>query len=150
MLLLDFTSHQHCITVEVILRLSSIIGGGSDIPALLVKEATFQHYWWRKRHSSIIGEGSDFPALLVKKATFQPALLVEEATFQHYWWWKTSGALSCGISGTNGRLSKTTDVPYFFSQKTCCLNMCVYLIYEKVAANNFCKTSLSRVNLFGF
>jgi hypothetical protein len=31
-------------------------------------------------------------------------------TFQLYWWRKTSGALPCIISGTNGHLSRTTDV----------------------------------------
>jgi hypothetical protein len=33
------------------------------------------------------------------------------ATFQLDWWRKTSGALPCIISGTNGHLSRTTDVP---------------------------------------
>jgi hypothetical protein len=34
-------------------------------------------------------------------------------TFQRYWWRKTSGALSCIISGTNCYLSRTTtNVPY--------------------------------------
>jgi hypothetical protein len=33
------------------------------------------------------------------------------ATFQLYWWKKTSGAPPCIISGTNGHLSRTTDVP---------------------------------------
>jgi hypothetical protein len=33
------------------------------------------------------------------------------ATFQLYWWRRTSGALLCIISGTNGHLSRTTDVP---------------------------------------
>jgi hypothetical protein len=30
--------------------------------------------------------------------------------FQPYWWRKTSCALPCIISGTNGHLSRTTDV----------------------------------------
>jgi hypothetical protein len=33
------------------------------------------------------------------------------ATFQLYWCRKISGALPCIISGTNGHLSRTTDVP---------------------------------------
>jgi hypothetical protein len=33
------------------------------------------------------------------------------ATFQLYWLRKTSGALLCIISGTNGHLSRTTNVP---------------------------------------
>jgi hypothetical protein len=33
------------------------------------------------------------------------------ATFLLYWWRKTSGALPYIISGTNGYLSRTTDVP---------------------------------------
>jgi hypothetical protein len=33
------------------------------------------------------------------------------ATFQLFWWRKTSGALPCIISGTNGHLTRTTDVP---------------------------------------
>jgi hypothetical protein len=33
------------------------------------------------------------------------------ATFQLYWWRKTSGALPCIISGTDGHLSRTTDDP---------------------------------------
>jgi hypothetical protein len=33
------------------------------------------------------------------------------ATFQLYWWRKTSGALPCINSGTNGHMSRTTDVP---------------------------------------
>jgi hypothetical protein len=31
-------------------------------------------------------------------------------TFQLYWWRKTSGALPCIISNTNGHPSRTTDV----------------------------------------
>jgi hypothetical protein len=31
--------------------------------------------------------------------------------FQLYWWRNISGALPCIISGTNGHLSRTTDVP---------------------------------------
>jgi hypothetical protein len=34
------------------------------------------------------------------------------ATLQLYWWRKTSDALPCIISGTNGHLSRTTDVPW--------------------------------------
>jgi hypothetical protein len=34
------------------------------------------------------------------------------ATFQLYWWRKTSGTLPCIILGTNGQLSRTTNVPY--------------------------------------
>jgi hypothetical protein len=33
------------------------------------------------------------------------------ATLQLYWWIKTSVALSCITSGTNGHLSRTNDVP---------------------------------------
>jgi hypothetical protein len=32
-------------------------------------------------------------------------------TFQLYWWRKISGALLCIISGTEGHLNITTDVP---------------------------------------
>jgi hypothetical protein len=32
-------------------------------------------------------------------------------TFQLYWWMKTSGAPLYIISGTNGHLSRTTDIP---------------------------------------
>jgi hypothetical protein len=34
------------------------------------------------------------------------------ATFQLYWWWKTSGALPCITSGTNGHLMSTSTDQY--------------------------------------
>jgi hypothetical protein len=70
---------------------------------------------WTKELKWICHKTKCFPSahyfLLIGFYVTLTQFIGHTAMFQLYWWRKTSDALPCIISGTNGRSSRTTDVP---------------------------------------